>query len=63
MEPVVAKFSSHTQAAAADRAYCQSLTPKQRLDIMLELIASQRGTDEASQRFARVCRIVKLREQ
>lgn len=59
MDRVVRKFRSHTDAAAADRAYYRSLTPQQRLDVMLDIIASQRGTDEASQRLARVYRIVK----
>ena len=61
MQPVVQKFSSHAAAAAADRAYYHSLTPQQRLDILLDLIASQRGPDEASQRLARVCQIIKRR--
>jgi len=62
MDRVVHKFRSHAQAAAADKAYYLSLTPNQRLDIMLDIIASQRGTDEASQRIARVCTIVKRRK-
>ena len=61
MQPIVRKFSSHAAAEEADRAYYRSLTPNQRLDILLELIASQRGPDEASLRIARVCRTVKLR--
>lgn len=62
MESVVRKFKSHAEAAAADREYYHSLTPQQRLDILLDIIASQRGTDEASQRLACVYRIVKRRQ-
>jgi hypothetical protein len=57
------KISSHAEAAAADRAYYQSLTPQQRIDILLDLIASQRGSDEASQQVAKVCRIVTLQRR
>lgn len=41
MEKVVRKFRSHAEAAAADRAYYHSLTPHQRLEIMLDMIAAQ----------------------
>lgn len=59
IEPVVKIFKSHSEADAADRAYYASLTPQQRLAIMLEIIDSQREEDDASQRVAPVCRIVK----
>jgi hypothetical protein len=59
MEKVVHKFRSHAEADAADRAYYHRLTPDQRMDVLLDLINAQRGTDEASQRLARVCRVVK----
>lgn len=61
MKRVVAKFSSHQEAEQADREYYRSLTPQQRLDILLELIESSRKEDDAaSERFERVYRIVKL---
>jgi hypothetical protein len=62
MDKAVRKFSSHEEAAAADRNYYQSLTGQERIGILLEIIASQRGTDEASQRLVPVYRIRKLRE-
>ena len=59
MEKVIRQFSSHTRADAADRQYYKSLSPQQRLDILLELVYTQRGHDEASQRLALVYRIIK----
>jgi hypothetical protein len=59
MIPVVQNFSSHQDAEAANDAYYRSLTPQQRLNILLDLIASQRSPDESANRLARVCRIVK----
>jgi len=57
----VAKFSSHQEAEQAELAYYRSLTPEQRLDILLELIETSRKEDDAaSERFERVYRIVKL---
>jgi hypothetical protein len=61
MERTVAKFSSHHEAERATLEYYRSLTPEQRLDILLELIeASRKEGDAASERFERVYRIVKL---
>jgi len=61
MERTVAKFSSHQEAEQATLEYYRSLTPEQRLDILLELIeASRKEGDAASERFERVYRIVKL---
>ena len=61
MEKSARKFDSHHAADAADRAYYRSLSPAQRLDILLDLINAQRSHDETSQRLARVCRVVKRR--
>jgi hypothetical protein len=61
VEKIVRKFDSHAEALAADRAYYKSLTPEQRMDILLDLINAQRSSDETSQRLARVCRVVKRR--
>ena len=61
MEKIGRKFESHRAADAADRAYYRSLSPTQRMDILLDLINSQRSNDETSQRLARVCRVVKRR--
>jgi hypothetical protein len=38
MERTVAKFSSHKAAENANLEFYRSLTPQQRLDILLELI-------------------------
>ena len=62
MEPVVRKFATFEEADAADRAYYQSLTPAERLSIMIDLIYPE-GSDAASAGFERVYRIVKLGER
>ena len=59
MEKVCSKFTSWKDAEAADKAYYRSLTPPQRLDILLEIVASQRVANEDSSRFVRVYRVVK----
>jgi hypothetical protein len=65
MERVVRKFSSHAESDRADREYYHSLTPQQRMEIMLELVARYRESfdDEAAQGFKRVYRIIKLGER
>ena len=61
MERVVRKFNSHQDAALADRDYYLSLTPAQRVDILLDLVARRKEDVGATgQGFARVYRIVKL---
>jgi hypothetical protein len=61
MQRVVKKFESWKRSEEADRAYYRSLTPEQRLDILLDLIARYRDgledEDETAQRLARVCRV------
>ena len=59
MKPMVRKFNSHAEADEADWIWRRGLSPQQRLDILLDLLAAQRGTDEAANRFERVYRIVK----
>lgn len=52
MELVVRKFASHEEQDEADRQYYQSLTPAQRLDILLDLINTHdTGLDPAETRF------------
>ncbi len=65
MEKVVRKFQSHAESDRADREYYLSLTPEQRMDIMLELVARYRESfgDEARQGLKRVYRIRKLGEE
>jgi hypothetical protein len=56
-------FDSFAAADDADLAYYRALTPKERLDVLLELVARFRESlDEAEQRFARVHRVVDLRD-
>ena len=62
MEQVHQVFRSHEEAEKANRAYIESLTGQQRLEILLELLASQRTDDEAANRLACVCRMFKRGE-
>jgi acyl-CoA hydrolase len=59
VEPVVAKFRSHEEAAEADRAYYRQLTPAQRLELQQALIELAHP-DFHAQRLQRVYRIVEL---
>ena len=52
-------FQSFEEADRVDRAYYRSLTPKQRLDLLLELV---RRSGPAAERFERVCRVVARKE-
>jgi hypothetical protein len=61
MELVAQKFSSQAASDQADREFYRSLTPEQRLDILLDLIAAAQKTED-DQKLARVYRIVKLHE-
>jgi hypothetical protein len=60
MEKKVQKFSSFDEAEKAEREYYRSLTPQQRIEILLELIARYRRNDESAERLERVYRIIKL---
>lgn len=59
MEKVARIFRSFEEAEEADRRFYASLTPQQRLDMMIELL-DFRGFDSngASQRLERVYRVV-----
>ncbi len=61
MDKVARIFHSFAESDAADQQYYQSLSPEQRLEILLELI-SQGQDHESEQRLERVYRIVKLQE-
>jgi hypothetical protein len=61
MERTLRVFRSFEESDKADREYYKSLSPQQRLDLLLELIQQRQG-DEAAKGFERVCRIVKLHE-
>jgi len=61
LDRTVAKFSSHEEAAQADREYYLRLTPQQRVDLVIEMMENFRKEgDAATERFERVYRIVKL---
>jgi hypothetical protein len=61
MEKVVAIFSSFEEADRAEDAYYSSLTPSERLDLLLDLVARYRESlGEAAERFERVHRIAEL---
>ncbi len=61
MEKVAHVFRSFADSGRSDRDYYQSLTPEQRLSILLELI-QQNQPHETEQRLERVYRVVKLKE-
>ena len=61
MEKTFRAFKTHEEAEQADRAYMQSLTPKQRWDILLELAG--RAYDDPPQRLQRVFKLVKWDER
>lgn len=55
-------LKTFAEAEHAERLYYRSLTPSERMNILLTLVAHQndaRQTDETAQRPARVYRIVK----
>jgi hypothetical protein len=62
MEKVVRVVKSFEESDRADRAYYQSLTPQQRLEILWELNSRwpRSGDDETSEGLERVYRIVKF---
>jgi hypothetical protein len=61
MEKVLKVFNSFEEADRADDEYYASLTPQQRVDILLEMIAAYRESlGETGQRLERVYRVVEL---
>lgn len=61
MERVLRVFESHEDAAQADRDELAAMTPQQRVDRALDLIAWYReARGETQQRFERVARIIQL---
>ena len=61
MERVIQVFESHEAAAQANRDQLAAMTPQQRLDRALDLIAWYReARGETAQGFARVARVVQL---
>jgi len=63
MEKVLKVFSSFEEADGADDEYYASLSPHERVDLLLDMIAAYRESlGEAGQRFERVYRVVELSE-
>lgn len=63
MEKVLKVFSSFEEADQADDEYYASLSPQERVDLLLDLLAAYRESlGEAGQRLERVYRIVELSE-
>jgi hypothetical protein len=62
VEKIVRKYQSHAAAERADRDFYRSLTPQQRLEILLEIV-SRTASNEAEQRLERVCSIAKLHKR
>jgi len=63
VERLVCVFSDAEEADRADAAYYGALTPEQRLDLLLTLIARHRESLGATaEGFERVCRVVDLAE-
>jgi hypothetical protein len=63
MEKEIRSFGSMADADDADVAYYASLTPEERLELLLELIARySEAQGEAAKGFARVHRVIELGE-
>lgn len=63
MDRVVQVFKSFEEADEAEAEYYARLTPNERVDILLDIIAAYRESQgEAASRFERVCRVVDLAE-
>ena len=61
MKRQIQLFNSFEEAEAADYAFYASLSPQQRLDMVLELVARYREANgEAAEGFKRVYRVVEF---
>lgn len=64
MERRIEVFEGAEAADEADSAYYASLTPRERVDMLLELVERHRESlGEAAARFERVCRVAQLGER
>jgi hypothetical protein len=59
VETVVAKFKSHEEADRAHKLYWQSLTAKERTDILIQMIDDYYGTEHRLERVPGSARIVR----
>ncbi|MBK9263853.1 MAG: hypothetical protein IPM54_29120 [Polyangiaceae bacterium] len=63
MDRSIQVFRSFEEADEADVAYYAGLTPQERLDILLNLIANyQESLGEAATRFERIYQVVELEQ-
>jgi hypothetical protein len=62
MEPEAKVFDSFEEAERAEAEYYASLTPKERVDILLDLVENYRRSLGPADRFERVCRVTDLQE-
>ena len=62
MEKTAHKFTSFESADAAEIVRYRNMTPQERVDLLLELVAQSQSSDEAEHRLERVYRIVDLSE-
>ena len=58
----VQKFASFKEADDAEIARYRAMTPDQRMDLLLDLVAQGQPRNEAERRLKRVYRIVELSE-
>ena len=58
MDKVVSKFKTHAETDLANRLYYQSLTPKKRTDMLIQLIDDYYGTENRLERVPESARIV-----
>jgi hypothetical protein len=64
VESAVQVFTSFDDADRADDAYYASLTPSERIEILLDLIEQyRRSLGEPSERLERVCCVAQLSER
>jgi hypothetical protein len=63
MEKIGKQFSSFAEAEQAEDYYYKSLTPDQRVNLLLELVAQHSNLfNGTSERFERVFRVAPLQE-
>ncbi|MEZ4302057.1 MAG: hypothetical protein R3B70_44415 [Polyangiaceae bacterium] len=63
MEKVIQVLRSFEDADDADDADYAGLTPNERVDILLDLVAAYRESlSEAGERFERVCRVADVQQ-
>ncbi len=62
MEKVIKIFKSFKEQEKADKLYWQSISPKEKIDILEQIRKQAIGVKYGSQRFQRVFRIIKQKQ-